>query len=291
MRGSIPIEECPGGFDLRATVESGQSYLWRRRDERMYEAADDGAWHHAVPEGEVIRVRQRDGLLKWHATTDADPILNERFRLDDDLPAIRATAPSDDIVQTAYDRFWGLRIVADPFFSTLISFICSAQMRVERIASLQSALRQTYGEAISLAGETYHTFPTPSALAAATETELRDLGLGYRAPYVIETARLVSSGQLTRDDIEGLSYEEAREVLTEYVGVGPKVADCVCLFSLSYLQAIPLDTWMQTAIEEYYPDCARSSYEETSRCFRSALGGTYAGYTQTYLFYHLRTRD
>lgn len=291
MRGSIPLSDPAGGFDLRATIESGQTYLWNRRDDRMFDAADDGGWYHAVIDGEVVKVRQCNGELEWHATTDADPILWEMFRFDDDLWQIRETAPEDEIIQAAYDRFWGLRIVSDPFFPTLISFICSAQMHVRRIASLQQAMREKYGEEITLGDETYHTFPAPDILAAATESELRELGLGYRAPYVRETASMVASGELTRSDVAGLPYESARERLTEFVGVGQKVADCVCLFALSYLEAIPLDTWMQTALEEFYPECQRDNYAETSRAFRGALGGAYAGYTQTYLFYHLRTRD
>jgi N-glycosylase/DNA lyase len=73
------------------------------------------------------------------------------------------------------------------------------------------------------------------------------------------------------------------------VGVGRKVADCVLLFSLGYLEAIPLDTWIRTAIEEHFPDCDRGSYEETSRALRERLGGEYAGYVQTHVFHYLRS--
>lgn len=296
MRGTIPTADLEGGVDLRATLESGQSYLWRRADGAMYEdaaAPPADAWYHTVADGEVVRVRQRPdaGVLEWRSTTDADPLVRELLRLEDDLHAIRATVPEDDVLRRAWERSFGLRIVADPFFPTLVSFICSAQMRVERIYRMQNALRETYGRTRTFEGETYHAFPTPDALAGATETELRDLGLGYRAPYVLETARMVADGELTAADVQGLDYEAARERLTGFVGVGEKVADCVCLFSLSYLQAVPLDTWMRTAIEEFYPDCDRGSYAETSRAFRAALGGEYAGYTQTHLFHHLRHRE
>ncbi|MFD1633082.1 8-oxoguanine DNA glycosylase, partial [Haloplanus ruber] len=84
------------------------------------------------------------------------------------------------------------------------------------------------------------------------------------------------------------SYEDAREYLTRFVGVGEKVADCVLLFSLGYLEAVPLDTWIRSAIADHYPDCDRGSYAETSRAIRERLGGEYAGYAQTYLFYYLR---
>jgi N-glycosylase/DNA lyase len=88
-----------------------------------------------------------------------------------------------------------------------------------------------------------------------------------------------------------MAYEDAREWLTRFVGVGDKVADCVCLFSLGFLQAVPLDTWIRTAIAEHYPDCDRGGYAATSRAMREQLGGAYAGYAQTYLFHHLRTRE
>jgi N-glycosylase/DNA lyase len=293
-RGAIALGGIPGGFDMQATVESGQSYLWTRVDGRTYEserARGGSAWYWTVVDGEVIRARQVDGALEWEATTDAEPRLRELLGLEDDLDAIAASAPSDGLVDAAYDAYRGLRIVRDPFFPCLVSFICSAQMRVARIFEMQASLRETYGVEHTLGDETYHAFPTPDRLAETTEANLRDLGLGYRAPYVRRTAEMVASGELTRADIGGLAYEDAREALTGFVGVGPKVADCVLLFSLGYLEAVPLDTWIRTAIEEHYPDCARGSYAETSRAIRERFGGEYAGYTQTYVFAYLRTRE
>ncbi len=293
-RGTIPLGAIPGGFDLQSTVESGQSYLWTRADGRTYEAErvrGGSAWYWTALDGEVIRVRQTDDALEWAATTDVEPRLRELLGLDDDLDAVREATPSGNLIDAAYDAYRGLRIVRDPFFPCLVSFICSAQMRVARIFDMQVALREAYGAEIEWDGGTYHAFPTPERLAESTEAELRDLGLGYRAPYVRRTAEMVASGELARDDIAGLPYEEAREALTGYVGVGPKVADCVLLFSLGYLEAVPLDTWIRTAIEEHYPDAARGNYEDTSRAIRERFGGEYAGYTQTYVFAYLRTAD
>lgn len=290
MDGRIPATSLSGGLDLRATLESGQSYLWQRADGDMY-GAEPGDWYHTVYEGEVLAVRQSDGVVEWEATFDAEDRLVELLRLDDDLDVVRASAPADEIVEAAFDRFWGLRVVADPFFPTLVSFICSTQMRVERIYAMQNALREAYGEPIEFRGQTVFSFPTPASLAAATESELRELGLGYRAPYVQETAAMIDRGELTEADIDGLAYEDARAALTGFVGVGEKVADCVLLFSLSYLEAIPLDTWMQTVIAEYYPECDKGEYAASSRALRDAFGGDYAGYVQTYLFHHLRTRS
>ncbi|MHC3381105.1 DNA-3-methyladenine glycosylase family protein [Haloarcula sp. H-GB5] len=295
-QGVIDVESLAGGIDLQATVESGQSYLWNRDDGEMYQregATGGDAWYWTTIRRDgspaVIRVRQRDGVLEWESTVDAEAILRRLLRLDDDLAAIRATAPDDDVVQSAYDTFWGMRLVQDPPFGSLISFICSAQMRVARIHNMQQALRDAFGETVEFSGRTYNAYPTPSALAETTEERLRDLGLGYRAPYVQRTAEMVASGEADPEEAVGLDYEDARESLTRFVGVGDKVADCVLLFSLDYLEAVPLDTWIRTTIEEYYPECERGNYTDTSRAIRAALGGEFAGYTQTYLFHYLRT--
>ena len=295
-QGVIDVGSLAGGIDLQATVESGQSYLWNREDGEMYQrdgATGSDAWYWTtVRRNEspaVIRVRQRDGVLEWESTIDAETDLKRLLRLDDDLAAIRATAPDDDVVQSAYDTFWGMRLVQDPPFGALVSFICSAQMRVARIHSMQQALRDAFGETVEFDGRAYNAYPTPAALAETTETRLRDLGLGYRAPYVQRTAEMVAGGEADPEEAVGLGYEDARESLTRFVGVGDKVADCVLLFSLDYLEAVPLDTWIRTTIEEYYPECEQGNYTDTSRAIRSALGGEYAGYTQTYLFHYLRT--
>ncbi len=295
-RGRIDVDALAGGFDLQSTVESGQSYRWDREDGRMYDglgAHGGDAWYWTTVrvdgEPELLRVRQVDDVLEWEATVDADPYLRRLLRLDDDLDAIRAASPDDAVVQDAYDEYWGMRLVRDPPFDCLVSFICSAQMRVERIHAMQNALRESYGDPVEFDGEVYHAYPTPDALAATTEEALRHLGLGYRAPYVQRTAEMVADGEADPNEARDLPYEEARDSLTRFVGVGDKVADCVLLFSLDFLEAVPLDTWLRTTIADYYPDCDRGSYAETSRAIREALGGEYAGYVQTYVFHYLRS--
>jgi N-glycosylase/DNA lyase len=315
--GTIDLQSLPGGLDLFATLESGQSYGWRREDGRCYEgdaatgpaaraAADDSEespWYTRVVDDdgdlEVLRVRQRgdpeDGLLEWEGSADLESHVRSLLRLDDDLPEIlgEATvdAQDDGLLAPAIAYAPGMRLVRDPPFETLIAFICSAQMRVARIHGMVTALADEFGEEVSFQDRTYHAFPTPETLAAATEAELRDLGLGYRAPYVVDTAELVASGELHPTDAVGQPYEDARETLTGFVGVGDKVADCVLLFSLGYLEAVPLDTWIRSAIADHYPDCDRGGYDETSRAIRERFGGEYAGYVQTYVFHFLRTRE
>ena len=297
--GTIAVDDLAGPFDLQATVESGQSYCWSRLDGKMYttdNAAGGQAWYETVvppldgvsDKQAVVRVRQVGNDIEWESTTDAAPILTHLLRLDDDLAGIYDAAPDEPLVDRAFEQYRGMRLVRDPPFACLISFICSAQMRVGRIHGMQQRLAAEYGEQVAFDGRTYQAFPTPEALAARTEAELRELSLGYRAPYVQRTAEMVADGEADPADAVGRTYEAAREYLTQFVGVGQKVADCVLLFSLGYLEAVPLDTWIRTAIEEYYPDCEQGGYNATSRAIRERFGGAHAGYVQTYVFHYLR---
>jgi len=298
-QGAIPIADLDGPFDLQSTVESGQSYLWDRLDGKMYTttaAYGGSAWYETVvppipgvcDEQALVRVRQTNGVVEWESTTDAVPILTHLLRLDDDLDAIEAATPDDSLLDRAFDEYAGMRLVRDPAFPCLISFICSAQMRVSRIYGMQQRLAREYGDEITVDGQTYHAFPTPEQLAKRNESDLRDLSLGYRAPYVQRTAEMVADGEADPYDAVDLDYEDAREYLTQFMGVGNKVADCVLLFSLGFTQPVPLDTWIQTAIADYYPDCDQGGYVSTSRAIREQFGGQFAGYAQTYVFHYLR---
>ena len=300
--GAIPLVDVPGPFDLQSTLESGQTFLWRRADGGAYDRAGvrggDEWYETVVPPIEgvvdrraVVRVRQTEDRLEWESTADAVPILTHLLRLDDDLDAILDEIPPDPLLSRAFDAYRGMRLVRDPAFPCLVSFICSAQMRVARIHAMQSSLAREFGDRVEADGRTYEAFPTPTQLAARTEDELRSLKLGYRAPYVVRTAEMVASGEASPDDARSRPYEAAREFLTRFVGVGDKVADCVCLFSLGHLSAVPLDTWIRSAIADHFPDCDRGSYAETSRAIRDRFGGRYAGYAQTYAFQYLRSGD
>lgn len=286
----IQLAEIDGPFHLGYTLESGQSYLWRREG-GMYQTGipAEPVWYETVVEGEYIRVRQVDHRLEWESTIDADGLVRRLLRLDDDLADIQRTFPGDQIVQTAYQNYRGMRLVRDPVFPCLISFICSTQMRVPRIHGMQRRLARELGSTRRIRGHAVSEFPDPGTLAQASEADLRGLKLGYRAPYVRETARQVRDGTDPGAARE-MDYPEAREFLTQFHGVGPKVADCVCLFALGFTEAVPLDTWIREAIARHFPECDRDSYQETSAAIRTRLGGDYAGYAQTYVFHELRSQ-
>ena len=287
--GIILNSSLAGGLDLQATLESGQTYLWDRDDGNDYLSSGlrgGDAWYSSVIDGRVIRLRQVGDQLEWRSTSDVDKIVRRVLGLDDDLEKIMKMGLRDSLVESAYSTYKGMRIVRDPFFACVVSFICSAQMRVERIFGMQQRLRRKYGEKIRFEGKDYYEYPKVDRIARLKESDLRKMGLGYRAPYVIETAKMLEK------DPEGIAYiiedyEQNRDKLTELKGVGQKVADCICLFSLGHLEAVPLDTWIRSTIEIHYPNCNHKSYRDMSQAVRNEFG-PYAGYVQTYIFHYLR---
>lgn len=300
FKGDISFEDRSDNINLSATLESGQTFLWDRVEGEIFSDDTYDGWYSIALEGkhtptntsEVVLVRQKEkDQLEWKSTTEkADIILYRLLRLGDNLNAIQGKIPVDDLIQKAFSEKSGLRVVRDPVFPCLISFICSSQMRIERIHGMQSEIKKEFGQEIEFDGNAYYTYPTPEQLSKATEEDLKDIGLGYRASYVERTTEKVVHGKDPRQ-FNGLEYEDARNALQEFVGVGDKVADCVLLFSMGYLEAVPLDTWINSAIDKHYPSCSASSYEKTSKNIREQFGGELAGYAQTYIFSYLREGD
>lgn len=293
QNGTISLD---GEFDLQKTVESGQTFLWSRENGEIFSEGEYNGWYHTTAINrensgnkfsDILRVRQEDEQLKWNGSFDASEYIFHRLGLKDNLDNIFKRAPNDDVISDSYEKYNGIRLVRDPHFPCLISFICSSQMSISRIHEMQEQLKYQFGEEIEFNGEVYHTYPTPEKIASTSEETLRDIKLGYRAPYVRKTAGLVVNSPPEEKIVD--DFEKSRENLKDYMGVGNKVADCVLLYSFGFLQSVPIDTWIESMLEEFYPDLKDSSYSKTSQNIRNAWG-EYAGYYQLYLFHYLRNR-
>lgn len=274
--------------DVKNTLESGQSFLWTlENDENEGADGDDTeAWYSAVVDGEGVRVRDApDGEGVEYETTGLDEArVRKHLGIDDPLDEIHNAITHDERVARAVDKYGGMRVVSDPFFPCVVSFIVSAQNRIPRIRKLVNEMARERGESVEGYG---YDFPSPETVAEVGEEPLRELGLGYRAPYVVESARLVADGTVDPDEIREMSYHEAHDAVQELVGVGDKVGDCVLLFSLGFGEAVPLDTWMLKVVEEHYPEMDGGTYDETADAFRERFG-EHAGYAQNYLFHYER---
>ncbi len=272
--------EITGPIDLEATLETAQTFCWRR-------TGDEPLEYTTVVDGEGLRVRETDAGVRFETTGLPRQWVESLLGLDDPLDEIHRKLEHDQRAAEAIDRYGGMRVVSDPFFRCLASFIISANNNVDRIYRSVQELSRRIGTEVEGYG---HGFPAPDDVVEAGEERLRNIGLGYRAPYVVESARMIAEDEFDAERVQELPYEEAHEEIQRLHGVGPKVGDCVLLFSLNYTEAVPIDTWMQRAIEDHYPELVGSNYEETAENFRRRFGG-YAGYAQNYLFHLVRVEE
>ena len=207
--------------------------------------------------------------------------------LDHDMEKIRASLPTDPAMQAAAAGFGGLRIIRQPYWECVATFITSAQKAVPHITQISHTLRQRYGRAVQFENETLHAYPTPEALAALEESDLRACALGYRAKTMLKTARMIASGEIDLFAIAQLPTEAALAELTRLAGVGEKVANCALLFAYERLDAVPIDVWIARILRDTYRK-TRSNPAQL-KAFAAKHFGPYAGYAQQMLFHHART--
>ncbi|MDY6777577.1 MAG: DNA glycosylase [Candidatus Nanohaloarchaea archaeon] len=247
-------------LNLSLTMEVGQTFAWHHvTGGNLYRDEGDGRYY-VTQDGDVLILWQDGDTLHYEATGGMEHQVEDRLRLHESLSDIRTTLRGrDQVLDEALERYRGLRILQDDFFPCLISYLCSVQMRIPRIKELYDTLAREYGQVVEYDGREFLQFPTVQQLAEASEEELRDLGVGYRAKYIAETTDQLMRGEVTEEELAAMTYRDAHETIQDLYGVGDKVADCVLLFSLGKLEAFPLDTWAWRAIEQYYPEDARES--------------------------------
>ena len=236
-------------FDLDATLDGTQDFRWREWR---------GDWRSGVLAGNLVHLRQVKGGLEYRAGADLDRLLRRYFRLDEDLLAVRAEISArDGRIREMAGRYPHLRLLRQPDpWECMVSYICSAQARIENISRMVEKIAGRLGERIELDGDTRHAFPPPEAVAEAGLAPLRELGLGLgRDRKIICAAERICAGRL---DLRYLarpqvSYAEAKRRLMACHGVGDKIADCILLFALEKTEAFPVDTWVSRAMEGYFP--------------------------------------
>ena len=270
-------------LDLAATLESGQAHRWRREDD----------WYSGVIQGAFIKIRQDDaGRIEFQCGPGSETAqvsaLYRYFRMDDDINAVYAEIEQDQRVADMVRRYPGLRLLRLEPWECLIAFICSANSNIPRIHQVMERMSDHFGDALELDGDVRHAFPTPVQLVEAGESELRRLGLGFRAPYVDQATRRVVEGILDLPSLVRMPYEQAKEQLMFCHGIGPKIADCVAVFSLEKLEAFPIDVWVRRALGEWYFPDQKTPPDRVLLEWAHGYFGRYAGYAQQYLFHGRR---
>ncbi|MDA1127173.1 MAG: DNA glycosylase [Chloroflexi bacterium] len=271
-------------FDLGSSLESGQAHRWEKVD----------GWYYGVVREEFIQIRQRDKVVEFSSgpspEATAAAMLRDYFRFDDDLDAIYSDIVRDDRVAAMVNKYPGLRILRTEPWECLVAFICSANNNIARIHQLMERMSEELGRPLSLNGQTRYTFPSPADLVEAGESELRRLGLGFRAPYVDQAASAVLEGKLDLAALVRMPYPEAKAALMEIKGIGSKIADCVAVFSLEKLEAFPIDVWIRRALSEWYFPGQKTPPDRVLLEWAQEHFGRYGGYSQQYLFHGQRLR-
>jgi N-glycosylase/DNA lyase len=257
-------------------------------------------WWYGVVGGRVWKVRQIDDTLEYENAEEND--VWEYFGLQDDLQRILEGIAKDSYARNAVEKFRGLRILRQQPWECLISYICATYKGIPAIKRMLDQLSIEFGEKIMFEGREFYMFPTMERLARGSISMLTKCGLGYRTKYVKETAKVAWKHAFDLGGLRGMCYEKARKELLKLPGVGPKVADCVLLFSLGKTEAFPVDVWMRRVILKHYakhlPEefirrlSGEKSLSNTDYARLSFFGRDYfgknAGYAQEYLYHYER---
>ena len=270
-------------YDLEATFTCGQAFRWQWHD--PYWVGVTGAhW---------VRVRREPGVLV--AETAEPPAdwewLVHYLQLEVDLSEVVRAFPDDKPMRAAVTACRGLRLLRQDPWECVASFILSSTKQIVQIRQIIAMLCERYGERLAVAPgcPPAFAFPSASRLACLTEAELRACKMGFRAPYLLATARLIAGGQFDLARVQRLPLEAARAELMQLPGVGRKIADCVLLFAYGFQTAFPLDVWVMKALRELYFHRRRVSAGRLRR-FAADHFGPHAGYAQQYLFHYTRSR-
>lgn len=265
------------GLSLKHTLDCGQAFRWL-----PYE---DG--YLGVAYGKALFIRESRDTVEMYPCTqdDFESVWRGYFDLDTDYGKIRQALAFDKYVGMGMDYADGMHILSQEPFETMISFILSANNNVKRIQGIIERICQRFGKKIEDGGFARNAFPTPEVLAGANVDELEECGAGYRASYIIHSAEMVRDG-FDLQSMRCMDYDQARKKLLALPGVGPKVAECILLFSLSHGCAFPIDVWVGRIMRTLYLD--EDAKNDEIECFAHDRFGNNAGLAQQCLFHYAR---
>jgi len=274
-------------FDLEKTLDSGQVFHWEKIGDGFVGAIGDLPVY-VKQDGRALKVRFGVPPRPPREPRVLPDIVARYFALDHRLAEICDSFPKDPVMNAARDFCRGLRVIRQPKWECLATFICSSMKQVGHIRQISFALRKQFGEQRKIGEHLVYTFPLAPRLARASEKELRECKLGYRAKNLRSTARLVSSGKANLEAWSALADAELRKQLCALPGVGPKIANCVMLFGYERLRAFPIDVWIERVLRQQYFPRRKKMTAQRLRQFSESYFGQHGGYAQQYLFHHAR---
>ena len=262
-------------IDIDNSINSGQVFLWERHGTNWY----------GIDGQDILKINQ-NGAIK--------SILNSKtnfFRKNDNIQEIIKSISKDKTVKKAVKKYEGLRIFKQEPFQCMISFIISSNSNIQKIKNSLEKITKKFGKKITIENKDFFLFPEPEKIAKASIDEIKACGVGYRAPFIKEAAKMVVSKKINFEYLEKCDYQEAKKNICLVPGIGNKVADCIMLFSLNKLEAFPLDTWIIKILEKYYSnefkiETKTITIKQYDMLHEKIVNyfGPYCGYAQQFLF-------
>ena len=262
-------------IDIDNSINSGQVFLWHKNKNYWY----------GIDGQNILKISQ-EGQIK-----SIQNMKTSFLRKNDDIEKIIKSVSKDKTIKKAVKKYEGLRIFNQDPFQCMISFIISSNSNIQKIKSSLEKISRKFGKKVVIEDQEFFLFPKPEKIAQASINEIKTCGVGYRAPFIKEAAKMVASKKVNFEYLKNSDYNETKRNLRLIPGVGNKVADCIMLFSLNKLDAFPLDTWMIKILEKYYSKefkiktktITQKQYELLHEKIVNYFG-PYCGYSQQYLF-------
>ena len=286
MKEQKYIIKDSNSFKLKDIFECGQCFRWNEQD--------DGSYIGVFGEN-VLNVRKINneiiftGICKENIKTTVE----EYFDLNRNYENIKnKLSKIDENMKKSIEYGKGIRILNQDLWETIISFIISANNNIPRIKGIIERLSKKYGKEINWNGNKYYTFPTAKQLKDVTVQEYRELGLGFRDIRLYETTHMILDKKVNLEEMQkNPNTKQVREQLLSLSGVGPKVADCILLFStLKRFEVFPIDVWVRRVMNDLYihnQDETKVNKKEIEKIANEKFGNL-AGLAQQYLFYWRR---
>lgn len=267
-------------FNLKYTLECGQCFRWKNIDD----------YYVGVIKDRVIKIRQ-DGdyiYVRSNEEKDLEKVVKDYFELEKDYKSIEERISIvDEYVKKALKNTSGMRHLKQDFFETIISYIISANNNIPRISKSVNEISRKYGKKIEFDEEEYYLFPTPEQLKDVTVDDYRACGVGFRDKYIFNTVKRINNKEIDLLKMQEMDTQSLRKELLSLMGIGPKVADCILLFSCQRQEVFPIDVWVERVMKKLYFNDKDVSKKEILK-YASDKFRDDAGIIQQHLFYNIR---
>ena len=279
----------PNSFNMEHIFECGQCFRWNKQEDNSY---------IGVVKNAVIKVKKENDNIVFTGSCNGEnfeELIKDYFDLNTNYEEYKnKLSQIDEYMKESIQFGNGIRILNQDLWECIISFIISANNNIPRIKKIIERISEKYGKEIEFERKIYYTFPNILELSKASVQDLRELGLGFRDIRVYNTTHMILNNDINLDKIKNMkSTLQMKEELLKLDGVGPKVADCILLFSLKRLDAFPIDVWVRRVMNDLYihnDDGNKVNKKQLQLLAEEKFLGL-AGIAQQYLFYWKREQE